>query len=77
MLQEFQGVAGVVHGFCGPEVGVVGDAAVFVGGDGLALHDPVDGGFAVDDVVVGFQRNAGDGDVFVVARRERGRSSLI
>jgi hypothetical protein len=29
-------VAGIVHGFGGPEVRVVGDSAVFVGGDGLA-----------------------------------------
>lgn len=65
-LEQFQRVAGVVHGFGGPEVGIVHNAAVFVGGDGLAFHDPVDGGFAVDDVVVGFKGNAGDGDVLVV-----------
>jgi hypothetical protein len=48
-LQQFQRVAGVVHGFGGPEVGVVGDAAIFVGRNGVAFHDPVDGGCAVID----------------------------
>ena len=43
-----------------PEVGVVDDAAVFVLGDGVALHDPLDGGLAVHDVVVGFQRDVAD-----------------
>jgi hypothetical protein len=32
--------AGVAHGFGGPELGVVGDAAVLVAGECLALHDP-------------------------------------
>lgn len=53
--EEFEEVAGVGHGFGGPEVGVVDDAAVFVGGDGLAFHDPFEDGLAVDDVVVGFE----------------------
>ena len=38
-LQEF---VGVVHGFGGPEIGVVDDAAVFVGGHGLAFHAPLE-----------------------------------
>jgi hypothetical protein len=42
-----------LHGFGGPEVGVVGDVAGFVGGDGLAFHDPFEGGLAVDNVIVG------------------------
>lgn len=50
----------------GVVVGVVGDVAVFVGGDGLAFHDPFDGGFAVDDVVVGFERDVAEGDVGIV-----------
>lgn len=56
----------VVHGFGGVEVGVVGDAAVFVGADALALHDPLDGGLAVHYVVVGFQGNVAEGDAVVV-----------
>ena len=47
-----RGVGGVVHRFGGPEVGVAGDAAVLVFADGLAFHDPFEGGFAVDDVGV-------------------------
>ena len=42
------------------------DAAGFVGGDGVALHDTFDGGFAVDDVLVGYKGNdAQDGAVVV------------
>lgn len=58
-----------MHGFCGPEIGVVDDAALFVLRDGLAFHDPFDGWFSVDDVVVGFQWDFVDGDVFVVDHR--------
>ncbi len=42
------------------------DAAVGVGFHGLAFHDPFEGGFAVDDVVIRFQRDVADGDVVVV-----------
>jgi hypothetical protein len=52
--------------FCRPVVGIVGDAAVFVGGDLVAFHDPFDGAFAVDDVDVGFGRYVFDGDLAVV-----------
>jgi len=55
-----------VHGFEGPGVGVVDDAGVLVGFDALAFDDPVEGGFAVDDVVVGLEGDVGDGDVGVV-----------
>ena len=43
-----------------PVVGVVHDAALLVRGDGVAFHDPLDGGFAVDDVVVGLGRDAAE-----------------
>lgn len=33
---------------------------LFLCGDGLAFHDPFDGGLAIDDVVV-FQRDVADG----------------
>lgn len=66
MLEEVEGVAGVLFGFVGVEVGVVGDLAGFVGGDGLAFHDPFDGGFAVDDVVVGFEGDVAEGDMGIV-----------
>ena len=33
--EDLQGVFGVLHSLGGPEVGVVHDAAVFVGGDGF------------------------------------------
>ena len=55
-----------MFGFVGVVVGVVGDLAGFVGGDGLAFHDPFDGGFAVDDVVVGFGGDVAEGDVGIV-----------
>ena len=52
--------------FIAPGVGVVDDAAGFVGGDGVALHDPFDGRFAVDDVLVGFEGDiAQDGSAVV------------
>ena len=43
-----------------PVVGVVHDAALLVRGDGVAFHDPLDDGFAVDDVVVGLGRDAAE-----------------
>ena len=52
--------------FKGPVVGVVHDAARLVGGDGVAFHEPFDGGFAVDDVFVGLKGNACDGELFVI-----------
>ena len=64
--EEVEGVAGVVHGLKCPVVGVVDDGAGFVGFDGLAFHDPVKCGFAVDDVFPGFGRDAAYGDVGVV-----------
>ena len=64
--EEVEGVAGVVHGFEGPGVGVVDDAGVLVGFDALTFDDPVEGGFAVDYVFVGLEGNVGDGDVGVV-----------
>lgn len=39
-------MAGVACFFC-PVVGVVPDATFLVGGDLVALHDPLDGAFAV------------------------------
>ena len=55
-----------MHRFEGPGVGVVDDAGVLVGFDALAFDDPVEGGFAVDDVFVGLEGDVGDGDVGVV-----------
>ena len=52
--------------FAAPVVGVVLDAAGFVDGDLVALNDPFDGRLAVDDVIVGFQRDAIEGEVGVV-----------
>jgi hypothetical protein len=45
------------------------DAAVLVHGDLVALHDPFEGGFAVHHVLVGFERDAGEGDAGVVRGR--------
>ena len=52
-FDEIDDVAGVVV-FAAPVVGVVFDGGGFVDGDLVALHDPFEGGLAVDDVVVGF-----------------------
>lgn len=41
-LEQVDDVARLVV-LVAPEVGVVDDAALFVGGDGVALHDPLDG----------------------------------
>nr|VFK58135.1 MAG: hypothetical protein BECKTUN1418D_GA0071000_10766 [Candidatus Kentron sp. TUN] len=57
---------GVVHGLDGPAVGVIGDAALFVGLDALALHDPIHGGLAVDDISVGRRGDVLDGDAVIV-----------
>ena len=47
----------------GPEVGVGGDVAGFVGDDGLAFRDPFQGGPAVDHVVAPPWRNGAWADV--------------
>lgn len=50
-LEGVDDVARVVV-LAAPVVCVVHDAALLVRGDGVAFHDPLDGGFAVDGVVV-------------------------
>ena len=52
--------------FAGPVVGVVEDAGVFVGFDLIAFKNPFDGAFAVDDVVVGDERDVFERDTTVV-----------
>jgi hypothetical protein len=42
-----------------PVVGVVPDLAVLVRLDLIPLHHPLDGGFSVDNVIIG-----GEGDIF-------------
>ena len=44
----------------------VGDASGFVGGDGVVLHEPFDGGFAVDDVLIGYKGNDAQNGAVVV-----------
>ena len=65
-LKQLQWVLGVAHGFVGPVVGVVDDAAGFVGAHGLALHHPVQRGLAVDHIVPCRLRDALEGDAVVV-----------
>ena len=60
------GIARVAHRLDGPVVRVLDDAARLVGRDALALHHPLDRGLAVDDVIVGIERNVVDGDEVVV-----------
>src|SRR5574344_2488288 len=52
--------------FAGPVVGVVEEAGVFVGFDLIAFENPFDGAFAVDDVVVGDERDVFERDMTVV-----------
>lgn len=66
MLEKLQGALGVVHGFNRPIVGVVDDAAGLVCFDALALHNPVQRGFAVDHVVPCFSGNILDRNLTVV-----------
>jgi len=47
-------------------VGVVGELAFLVGGDRVAFHDPLDGAFAVDHVLVGLVGDALQADVGIV-----------
>ena len=49
-----------------PIVRVVGDSAFLVGGYGITLHYPFDGGLAVDHILVSFGRYALYGDGVVV-----------
>ena len=57
---------GVVHGLTDPVVCVVDDPAFLVGLDGLARHDPIDGGFAVDHIAIGIRGDLLYGDAVVV-----------
>jgi hypothetical protein len=52
--------------FAAPVVGVVFDATGFVDLDLVAVEEPVEGGLAVDDVVLGALGDVGEGDVGVV-----------
>lgn len=62
--QEIEDIAG--FGAVEPLVWVVDYAAVLMGGDLVTLHEPLDGRFAVDNVIVGRRRNARYGDASVV-----------
>jgi hypothetical protein len=42
--EQFHGMLAVAHGCGDPETGIVGDAAVLVGGGGLAADDAIRGG---------------------------------
>lgn len=64
-FDEVDDVAGLFV-LAGPVVWVVADAAVLIHGHLVALHEPFEGGLALDDVVVGFQRDAIEGEVGVV-----------
>lgn len=57
--EQVKDVAGLAL-FCGPVVGVVGDAAGLVRFDLVALHDPFHGGSAVHYIVAGFLRDMRD-----------------
>ena len=46
-------------------VGVVGDAAAFVGGDLVLVDDPFEGGAVAEAVFEGFGRDAGEGEEVV------------
>lgn len=63
--EQIQDVAGIAD-LCSPVVGVIADARLLVGAEGIALHDPLDGRLAIDDIVVGAGRDVVDGDVAVV-----------
>lgn len=66
-LKQLQGVLGVAHSLYGPIVGVFDDAAGPVGLHTLAFR-PVRPRLAVDKVVVGFQRYAGQSDGVVLVK---------
>ena len=64
--EQLQRILGIAHRLSGPEVGVVHDAAVGIFFDALAFPDQFEGGFAVDDLGVGFFGDVAKGDVSVV-----------
>ena len=74
--EEFEGILGIAHVLAGPEVGVVDDAAVLVFANGLAFHDPFEGGFAADDVGVAFFGDVADREVSVDGFVGRGIGGL-
>jgi hypothetical protein len=49
--------------FTRPVVQIVSDAAVFVHGDLVALHEPIESGLAVHHLIVGFERAAAESGV--------------
>ena len=51
--QQIKNIAGISNLFS-PVVGVVGDVALFVGGELVALHDPFDGAVVDDSLFLPF-----------------------
>ena len=68
--EENQRVAGIAPGLGRIIIGVIDDAAGLVGLHHLSLHHPLEGGFAVDDAVIGLRRNVLHGDALIVDRRD-------
>ena len=52
-LHEVNNVAGIAL-FVTPVIRVIGDTAIFIYGDGVAFHQPLNCGLAIDNVFVGF-----------------------
>ena len=63
--QEVEYIAGLVV-FAGPVVGIVLDERFLVLGDGVTLHNPFDGRFAIDVILVGLLRDVLNGDVAII-----------
>ena len=63
--EEIEDVFGVIV-FNSPIVGIICDTGSFVGGNGIAFHNPFDSRFAIDDVFVCFERDVRDGDFVVI-----------
>jgi len=64
-FEEVKDVAGVVV-LAAPVVGIVFDAAFAVDGDLIAVDQPVESRFSVDDVVLSRFRDVAEGNVLVV-----------
>ena len=62
--QQIQNVSRVSN-FIRPIIRIIGDAAFFVRGYLVPLHDPFDCTLAVDNIFVGLRGNIGNGDLTV------------
>lgn len=68
-LEKHERIGWIAYGFDGVSIGIIYNATGWVGLYALALHNPFKSGLTVNNIIVSFQGDAGDGDVPVIDHR--------